>query len=126
MIPTFAYTITVNLVGSPDMGPIIGGYIGSLLLGAGFSAIGIFASSLTKNQIIAFIIGMMICFALTLLDKMLIFLPQSAISVLGYLGADFHFQNISRGIVDSRDIIYFLSLVFIALYGTNLTMSKNN
>ena len=68
--------------------------IGAVLLGAAFSAIGLFASALTRNQIIAFIVGMAVCFILTLIDKMLFFLPRSMLGVLAYLGADFHFQRV--------------------------------
>jgi ABC-2 type transport system permease protein len=102
----------------------VGGYVGAILLGGSFSAIGLFASSLTRNQIIAFIVGMAICFSLTLVDKMLFFLPQSLLGLLEYLGADFHFENISKGIIDSRDIVYFLSVSFIALYGTHLVLQE--
>jgi ABC-2 type transport system permease protein len=122
LIPTLLYPITVSFLGQLDWGPVIGGYVGAILLGAAFSAIGLFASSLTKNQIIAFIIGMALCFGLTLIDKMLFFLPQSFIGFLQYLGADFHFHNISKGIIDSRDILYFLSVSFIGLYGTHLAL----
>ena len=124
LVPTIAYPISVSFLGQLDWGPVAGGYIGALLLGAAFSAIGLFASSLTRNQIIAFITGMAICFSLTLIDKMLFFLPQSLVGFLQYLGADFHFQNISKGILDSRDILYFLSVSFIALYGTYLGMQE--
>jgi ABC-2 type transport system permease protein len=105
LIPTFTYPVTVTALGQLDWGPVVGGYIGAVLLGAAFSAIGLFASSMTRNQIIAFIVGMAICFILTLIDKMLFFLPRSMLGVLAYLGADFHFQNISKGVIDSRDII---------------------
>jgi len=124
LIPTIAYPITVSFLGQLDWGPVAGGYIGALLLGAAFSSIGLFVSSLTRNQIIAFITGMAICFSLTLIDKMLFFLPQSLLGFLQYLGADFHFQNISKGILDSRDILYFLSVSFIALYGTYIGMQE--
>jgi ABC-2 type transport system permease protein len=124
LLPTLAYPITVSLLGQLDWGPIAGGYMGAVLLGGAFSAIGLFASSLTRNQIIAFITGMAICFGLTLIDKMLFFLPPSLVGILGYLGADFHFQNISRGIVDSRDILYFLSVCFVGLYGTHVAMQE--
>ena len=124
VLPTVAYPITVSLLGQLDWGPVVGGYMGAVLLGGAFSAIGLFASSLNRNQIIAFIGGMAICFALTLIDKMLFFLPQSLLGILGYLGADFHFQNISKGIVDSRDILYFLSVCFVGLYGTYLAMQE--
>lgn len=126
LIPTLSYPITVSFLGDLDWGPVLGGYIGAVLLGASFCAIGIWASSLTRNQITAFIIGVALCFTLTLLDKMLFFLPQSIIGVLQYLGADFHFENISKGILDSRDILYFLSISFIALYGVDLTLQQKH
>lgn len=126
LVPTLAYPITVSFLGQLDWGPVAGGYIGAILLGAAFSAIGLFASSLTRNQIIAFIFGMAICFSLTLIDKMLFFLPQSMIGVLEYLGADFHFENISKGVIDSRDILYFLSVSFIGLHGAHLAMQEKN
>jgi ABC-2 type transport system permease protein len=124
LLPTLAYAITVAFLGELDWGPVVGGYIGAILMGSAYTAIGLFASSLTRNQIIAFIIGMAICFSLTLVDKMLFLFPGSFLGVLGYLGADFHFQNISKGIIDSRDIIYFISVVFIGLYGAHLAMQE--
>jgi len=126
LVPTLAYPITVSFIGQIDWGPVAGGYIGAIMLGAAFSAVGLFASSMTRNQIIAFIIGLAICFALTLVDKMLFFLPQSLLGIFEYLGADFHFQNISKGIIDSRDILYFLSVSFAGLYGAHLVMEGKN
>jgi len=126
LIPTFAYPITVSFLGQLDWGPVAGGYIGAVLLGAAFSAIGLFASSLTRNQIIAFITGMAICFSLTLIDKMLFFLPHSLLGFLEYLGADFHFENISKGIIDSRDILYFVSVAFVGLYGAHTVMQERS
>ncbi len=120
LVPTFAYPLTVSLMGPLDWGPVIGGYMGAILLGAAFSAVGLFASALTRNQIIAFIIGLAICFALTLIDKLLHFIPQSLLGFFAYLGADFHFQNIAKGIIDSRDILYFVSVCFIGLYAAYL------
>jgi len=124
LVPTFTYPVTVTALGQLDWGPVVGGYIGAVLLGAAFSAIGLFASALTRNQIIAFIVGMAVCFILTLIDKMLFFLPRSMLGVLAYLGADFHFQNISKGIIDSRDIIYFLSVGFIGLFAAYLALRE--
>lgn len=124
--PTLSYPITVSFLGELDWGPVAGGYLGAVLLGASFSAIGLFASSLTRNQIIAFIIGMAICFSLVLVDKMLFFLPQTLLGILSYLGADTHFQNISKGIIDSRDVLYFLSVCFVGLYGAHLVMQEKN
>lgn len=124
MVPTLSYAICVAALGELDWGPVIGGYIGAILLGAAFSAIGLFASSLSRNQIIAFIIGMIICFALTVIDKLLYFLPERLLGFFQFIGADHHFQNVARGILDSRDIIYFLSVIFIALYGAHLSIQE--
>ena len=124
LAPTLLYPLTVSVLGTLDWGPVLGGYIGALLLGAAFSAIGLLASSLTRNQIVAFIVGTAICFSLCLIDKMLFFLPQSLLGFFEYLGADFHFQNIAKGILDTRDILYFISVGFIGLYGANLAMRE--
>ncbi len=124
LIPTLSYAVSVAFLGDLDWGPVLGGYIGSVLLGAAFSAIGLFASSLTRSQIIAFIIGMIICFALTVVETLLFFLPESMVGFFQYIAADHHFQNIARGIIDSRDIIYFLSLIFVASYATHVTMQE--
>lgn len=126
LIPTLAYPITIGFLGQLDWGPVAGGYIGAILLGAAFSAIGLLSSSLTRNQIIAFITGMAICFCLVMIDKMLFFFPRFSLVFFQYLGAGHHFQNISRGIIDSRDILYFLSISFIGLYGTHLVLQEKN
>lgn len=122
LVPTLSYAVSVSLLGDLDWGPVAGGYLGALFLGAAYGAIGIFASSLTKNQIIAFIVGALLCFALTLVNKMLFFFPASAVSVLSFLGADAHFQNIARGVLDSRDFLYFASIVFLGLFGTSVVL----
>lgn len=124
LLPTLSYPVCISFIGDLDWGPVVGGYLGALLLGGAFSAIGVFASSLTHNQIVAFIIGAAICFTLTLIDKMLFFFPGSILNVIQYLGADFHFQNIAKGIIDSRDLLYFISLMFISLYGTYLALLR--
>jgi ABC-2 type transport system permease protein len=124
LVPTLVYGIFIDILGDLDWGPVIGGYTGAVLLGAAFSAVGLFASSITHNQIIAFIIGMTLCFTLALLDKMIFFLPESILNLFQYLGADYHFQNISKGIIDSRDLIYFLSVCFIMLFGTHVVIEE--
>jgi ABC-2 type transport system permease protein len=126
LIPTLAYPVTVAFLGDLDWGPVMGGYLGAILLGASFSAVGLFASSLTRNQSVAFIIGMAICFSLVLIDKILFFLPSVFVGVFEYLGADSHFENVSKGILDSRDILYFLSLTFVSLYAAHLVMEEKS
>jgi len=125
LAPTIMYAFSTSFLGELDWGPVIGGYLGALLIGATFSAIGLLASSLTRNQVIAFIIGIAICFALTVLvDFMLFFLPNYFVGIFQYLSANYHFKNIAKGVIDSRDILYFLSVSFVALYGTNLIMQE--
>jgi len=124
LAPTLSYPLCISLLGRLDPGPVVGGYLGALLLGAAFAAIGLFASSLTRSQIIAFIIGTAVCFALTLVNRILFFLPEAAVGVFEYLGADHHFQNIAKGVVDTRDLVYFASVVFVALYAAHLSMQR--
>jgi len=124
LLPTIVYPISISFLGDLDWGPVIGGYLGAILLGGAFSAIGLFASAVTHNQIVAFIVGAAICFALTLVDKMLFFFPEAILNIVEYLGADYHFSHISKGIIDSRDLIYFISVIFIGLYGTYLALMQ--
>ncbi len=124
LAPTIAYPIFISFLGQLDWGPVIGGYLGALLLGGAFSAIGLFASSITHNQIVAFIVGAAICFTLVLIDKMLFFFPESIVNGVQYLGAGFHFSNISKGVIDSRDLIYFISVIILGLYGTYLVLLR--
>ncbi len=126
LIPTLAYPVCISFMGDLDWGPVIGGYVGALLLGAVFTSVGLLASALTRNQIVAFIIAMAICFCLTLIDKMLVFLPTATLDFFHYLGVGTHFENISKGIIDTRDILYFISLCFIGLYGTHLVLQEKN
>jgi ABC-2 type transport system permease protein len=124
ILPTLSYAITISFLGNLDWGPVIGGYIGAILLGGAYSSIGLFASALTRNQIVAFITGMAVCFVLTIIDKMLFFLPESLLGIFQYLGADYHFRKIAKGVIDSRDVLYFLSVSFIALFGTHLVLME--
>ncbi len=124
LLPTLSYPICIEMFGDLDWGPVIGGYVGAVLIGATYSAVGLFASAITRNQIIAFIIGMVICFAMGIIDKMLVFFPAVIVTIVEQLTAGFHFQNISKGIIDLRDIVYFLSVIFIALYSSRLTIEE--
>ncbi len=123
LVPTLFYALSTTILGKLDWGPVIGGYLGAILLGATYCSIGLLASSVTRNQVVAFIIGMAICLSLTLLiDFMLFFLPNFLVGIFQYLSANYHFQNIAKGVIDLRDILYFVSVSFVVLYGTNLIM----
>jgi ABC-2 type transport system permease protein len=106
--------LTGILVGSPDPGPLLGGYIGALFLGASYAAIGVCASASTKNQVTAFIIALSVNFTLWLMSRVTVFLP-SKLRFIEYFGIDFHFQNIAKGLIDFRDLVYFLSIIVIAV-----------
>lgn len=111
--PTLLYIIPAEVFGSPDYGPIVGGFLAAILLCASYTAIGLFATSVTKNQIIAFFTGFIICIVLTMIDTFLVFLPASIVSFLSYISANAHFNSVARGIIDTRDIIYFISLTAV-------------
>jgi ABC-2 type transport system permease protein len=115
---SFPLLLIVRAMGSPDLGPIVGGYAGTLLLGAAFLAIGIFISSLTENQIIAFIVAFVVAFFLQILDAdvVLTSVPEAVAPLVGFLGASGHFESIERGVIDSRDLLYFASVIAFFLY----------
>ena len=118
LMPTLFFIIPAEVYGSPDYGPIIGGFIGAIFLCASLTAIGIFSSAITKNQIIAFLAGLGICVVLTSIDFLLIFLPAGLASFLSIISAKAHFTSIARGIIDTRDFIYFISLTALFFTAT--------
>jgi len=116
LLLTLSYPLTLGLLGDPDGGAVACGYLGLLLMGGSYLAIGIFTSGLTQNQIVAFITGFVIIFAFFMLDKVVIFFPGSIASVFEYLSVTYHLENISRGVIDTRDVIYFLSMIVVFLF----------
>jgi len=122
---TLPIVITIELVGSMDLGPAIGGYLGLLFLGGAYLAIGLVISALTENQIIAFILGVAVSFLLLIVGTPMIIGSSSNMftQAVGYLGLGSHFESIARGVVDTRDIIYYLSVIGFFLY-LNLIVLK--
>jgi len=116
LVLTWIYALFLSVLGNLDFGATFSGYIGLVLLGAAYLSIGLFTSSLSQNQIVAFITSFVIIFALYMLDKVLMFLPGFLASFFEYLSVDYHFSNIARGVIDSRDLIYYLSLIFFFLF----------
>lgn len=130
LLPTLIYYYSVYelgaQVGNIDSAGTIGSYLGLILLGACFTSIGIFASSLTENQIIAFILAVFFCFmmyqgfsSLTALND-----PSALSYFLLQLGIDFHYASIRKGLIDSRDLTYFFSLIILMLMATKLVLSS--
>lgn len=131
ILPTLVYYITVYLLGSPpgnlDSGAIMGSYIGLVFLGGCFVAIGIFSSSLTKNQIVSFIIATFLCFifhwGFNYTSRIPVFIGKLD-DLIQSFGIDFHYGSISRGLVDSRDLMYFISLSGFFLFLTLLMVER--
>jgi ABC-2 type transport system permease protein len=121
---TFPIWITVNYLGSPDNGAILAGYVGSLLMAGSFLAIGSCISAATRNQVIAFILTVVICFMLLLAGFPLVLefagatLPQFLVDAIASLSFLTHFASISKGVIDLRDLIYFGLMIGFWLYAT--------
>lgn len=115
LLPTLSYPLFISTLGDLDNGLVLSGYIGAFLLAGSFTSIGTLASTLTKNQIIAFLIGASVCFILTIIEGMVILLPKTIAGFVQYISVGYHFKNISKGIIDSRDLIYFSSLIFLSI-----------
>ena len=116
---TFVHLFTLINVGtSIDYGSILTGYLGILLLGAVYASIGTFASSVTDNQVISFIISVFIVLVFFLMDKVIFFMPSYIQGLIQYISVDFHLSNMSRGVIDTRNLIYFISLITFFLFMT--------
>ena len=112
LLGTMIHYITLFNVGSTsDHGAVFTGYIGLILLGGVYTSVGLFASSLTENQVVAFIIGIAIVLIFFMMDKLLFFMPPSMTGIIQYLSTDFHLSNMSRGVLDTRNLIYFGSVI---------------
>ncbi len=121
LVLTFPIWITVNYLGSPDNGAIVAGYLGSFLMAGGFLAIGSCLSAATRNQVIAFIVTAVVCFGfllssfpmvLSLVDS---WAPQFVVDAIASLSFHTHFASISKGVIDVRDLIYFVLLIAVWL-----------
>jgi ABC-2 type transport system permease protein len=128
LVLTFPLWITINYLGRPDNGAILAAYLGSLLLGGGFLAVGSFMSALTRSQVIAFILAVVACFALViigfpgLIDLFRSWAPPAltdALVSLSFLG---HFDSIRKGVIDVRDLLYFAMLISFFLLATAIAL----
>ncbi|MEM9897014.1 MAG: ABC transporter permease subunit [Bacteroidota bacterium] len=124
---TVPYYITVSQLGNVDDGAVIGGYIGLILLSACYVSIGLFSSSLTQNQIVAFLLALTIGIFFHLLFDVI------GSGFTGFFGTFFnflsmraHFESMSRGVIDSRDIVYFASIIGLGLILTQIMLAKRN
>jgi ABC-2 type transport system permease protein len=125
---TFPLWITVNYLGSPDNGAILAAYIGSLLLAGGFLAVGSCMSALTRNQVVAFILGVVVCFVFLVaglqivLDVFRSWAPQALVDAIASLSFLTHFESIQKGVIDIRDLLYFGMLIALFLLATSIAI----
>ncbi len=128
---TFPIWVTVNYLGNPDNGIILAAYLGSLLMAGAFLAIGSFVSALTKNQVIAYIISAAVCFLFIITGTPAIlstfgsWLPELATRILADLSFITHFADISKGVLDLRDMVYFISVIALFLTLTAVAIHRN-
>lgn len=124
---TLPYYITVASIGPIDHGTVWTGYLGLILMSAVYISIGIFSSSITTNQIVAFLVALFIgIFFHWIFDILATIFPGAISGFLDYISVSTHFDSISRGVIDTKDIIYFLSLIFIGLTATDMVLEKRN
>jgi ABC-2 type transport system permease protein len=125
---TLPYPLTVAALTAPgvafDWGPVLAGYFGLVLLAASFIGLGLWGSALSRNQIVAFIISLVLCFAFAFVDKFAALLPESLGQALELLSVTYHFDNIARGVLDTRDLVFYLSLTTLGLVLTTRSLSS--
>jgi ABC-2 type transport system permease protein len=130
LLPTLLYYYTIYQLGAPkgnlDSGAILGSYIGLFFLASAFAAIGIFSSAVSDNQIVSFILSMFLCYCFyNVFDLFADFkLLGSYDSVVASLGINSHYQSISRGVIDSRDVLYFVSLILAFVWATKMVFGS--
>ena len=124
---TLPYPLTVAALTAPgaafDWGPVVAGYLGLLLMASSFLALGLWASALSRNQIVGFIVGLLLCFGFYFVDKFALLLPESLGQALEYLSVDYHFENIARGVLDTRDLLFYGSLTAAGLVLTTRSLA---
>ncbi len=125
LLLTLPYYITVSFLGPVDHGAVICGYLGMLLMSAALIGIGIFSSSLTNNQIVAFLLSLFIgLFFIIIFDVLAGDSTGAFAQLFSYLSISTHYESMSRGVIDSRDIIYFLSLAGLSVFSATMVLSK--
>ena len=128
--PTLIYVASIYLLGQPqgnlDWGATIGSYIGLVFLSGIYVSIGIFASSLTENQIVSFILAMFICFfCFSGFEQIATLLSYTGLELsIDKLGISYHYNAISRGVIDTRDVLYFISVTSLFIYGSKLSLQS--
>ncbi len=125
---TFPVVLTVGYLGSPDLGAILAGYLGSFLLAGAYLAVTVMTSALTRNQVVSFILSVVICFFLILagwepVTNLLVrWAPDTIVNLVASFSVMPHFGNFQRGVVDLRDLLFFASVIVFSLFGTGVIL----
>jgi len=130
LVPTIIYAVSIQQLssrGGIDVGGTVGSYIGLLMLGAVYTSVGICTSSFTNNTVVAFILAAFVCFLLysgfTAVSKLPVF-AAGGDYYIGMLGIDFHYKSISRGVIDTRDVLYFVAMIVLFLLITQRNLAR--
>ena len=128
LVMTFPMWLTVNYLGDPDNGVILAGYVGSFLMAGGYLAIGACVSAITRNQVIAFVVSVMLCFLFilagfpTVLDFFSAWTPPAVLDTIASFSFLTHFDSITRGVIDARDLVFFASLIGCFLFANAIVV----
>lgn len=130
LLLSFPMIFTVNYLGSPDNGVVFTGYLGSILMAGAYLSVSCFTSAMSKNQVISFILGVLICFILVLIgwgvftNALASFMPAWAIDLISSAGFITHYTSVSRGLIDTRDLIYFVTVIFAFLAMNGIVLNS--
>jgi len=131
LVLTFPVVLTVNYLGNPDNGIILGGYLGSFLMAGGYLAITAMTSAMTRNQVVSFIVSVMLCLFLILCgwppvtDLLTSWASATFVQIVASISVMTHFDAIQKGVLDSRDLLYFVSLIVFSLFTTGVILRNN-
>ncbi|MEL6177733.1 MAG: ABC transporter permease subunit [Myxococcota bacterium] len=121
---TFPYALSLSTMGKLDWGPVIGGYAGLILLGSAYASVGIMVSAWTKDQIVSILLGFFICFLLFIIDRLMGNASGTVAVLFEQLSSSHHFQNIARGVIELKDVVYYLSVIVICLMTAQATLAS--
>lgn len=121
---SLSWPIALAMLGELDWGPVIGGYLGLLCMGAGFAAIGTFTSALTESQVLAFLLSFIVCLVPFGMGLALPLVPGEWLPLVQYLTFEYHFANLARGVLDTRSLVFFASITWAGLEGARWQLDK--
>jgi ABC-2 type transport system permease protein len=121
---TIPYPLTLSTLGDLDWGPVIGGYVGLLLLGAAYLSVGVLVSALTRDQMVSILVSFFFCFALNIMGELASHTSGTLATLLTFISTSGHFENVARGVIDTRDVVYYLTIVVLSLSAASVVISR--